>query len=137
MNSLKQHLPISAELLRVFLTPTRFRRTLTSAPSRNTMTAERTGKTIKEYLQNSILQVPSLPPPGLNNCTCFKIFYLFCFCRGDIQVYCILHWTENPIYVFPEMKLRGLVPNSYIHLSVGDLQYIFPGSVCLFKDRTL
>jgi hypothetical protein len=25
--------------------------------------------------------------------------------------------TENPIYVFPEMKLRGLVPNSYIHVS--------------------
>ncbi len=26
-----------------------------------------------------------------------------------------VHCTENPIYVFPEMKLRGLVPNSYIH----------------------
>jgi hypothetical protein len=25
------------------------------------------------------------------------------------------HCTENPIYVFPETKLRGLVPNSYIH----------------------
>jgi hypothetical protein len=38
--------------------------------------------------------------------------------------YCKLpwpHWTENPIYVFPEMKLRGLVPNSYIHGSVSDL----------------
>ncbi len=23
--------------------------------------------------------------------------------------------TENPIYLFPEMKLCGLVPNSYIH----------------------
>ncbi len=31
------------------------------------------------------------------------------------------HWTKNPIYVFPEMKLRGLVPNSYIHVSVSDL----------------
>ncbi len=30
----------------------------------------------------------------------------------------ILHCTENPIYVFPEMKLWGLVPNSYIHVSV-------------------
>ncbi len=25
------------------------------------------------------------------------------------------------MYVFPEMKLRGLVPNSYIHVSVSDL----------------
>ncbi len=32
-----------------------------------------------------------------------------------------LHCTENPIYVFPEMKLRGLVPNYYIHVSVSYL----------------
>ncbi len=25
-----------------------------------------------------------------------------------------IHFTENRIYVFPEMKLRGLIPNSYI-----------------------
>jgi hypothetical protein len=31
------------------------------------------------------------------------------------------HCTENPIYVFPEMKLFGLVPNSYILVSVSDL----------------
>ncbi len=31
------------------------------------------------------------------------------------------HCTENLIYVFPEMKLRGLIPNSYIHVSVSDL----------------
>jgi hypothetical protein len=30
----------------------------------------------------------------------------------------LMHCTENPIYAFPEMKLRGLVPNSYIHVSV-------------------
>jgi hypothetical protein len=35
-----------------------------------------------------------------------------------------LHCIENPIYVFPEMKLRGLVPNSYNHVSVSDL-YIY------------
>jgi hypothetical protein len=29
--------------------------------------------------------------------------------------------TKNLIYVFPEMKLRGLVPNSYILVSVSDL----------------
>jgi hypothetical protein len=32
-----------------------------------------------------------------------------------------MHCNENPIYVFPEMKLRDLVPNSYIHVSVIDL----------------
>jgi hypothetical protein len=32
-----------------------------------------------------------------------------------------LHCAENPIYVFPEMKLRSHVPNSYIHVSVSDL----------------
>jgi hypothetical protein len=31
-----------------------------------------------------------------------------------------VHCTENPIYVFPEMKLRGRVPNSDIHVSVRD-----------------
>ncbi len=33
----------------------------------------------------------------------------------------MVHCTENPISVFPEMELRGLIPNSYIHLSVRDL----------------
>jgi hypothetical protein len=32
-----------------------------------------------------------------------------------------LHCAENPIYVFPEMKLCGRVPNSYIHVSVSNL----------------
>jgi hypothetical protein len=35
--------------------------------------------------------------------------------------------TENLIYVFPEMNLHGLVPNSYIHVSVSDL--LLPGSI--------
>ncbi len=29
--------------------------------------------------------------------------------------------TENPIYIFPEMKLCGLVPSFYIRVSVSDL----------------
>ncbi len=33
----------------------------------------------------------------------------------------IVHCTENPIYEFPEMKLSGLVPKSYIHVSVSHL----------------
>jgi hypothetical protein len=30
-------------------------------------------------------------------------------------------YTENSKQIFPEMKLRGLSPNSYIHVSVSDL----------------
>jgi hypothetical protein len=29
--------------------------------------------------------------------------------------------TENSKQIFPEMKLRGFVPKSYIHVSVSDL----------------
>ncbi len=32
----------------------------------------------------------------------------------------VIKHCENTIYVFPEMKLLGLVPNSYIHVSVSD-----------------
>jgi hypothetical protein len=32
-----------------------------------------------------------------------------------------VHCTQDRIYVFPEMKLRGLVPNFHIHVSVSDL----------------
>ncbi len=32
-----------------------------------------------------------------------------------------LHSTENSVYVLPEMKLRGHIPNSYIHVCVSDL----------------
>ena len=33
------------------------------------------------------------------------------------------HSTQNPIYLFPEIKLRGLVPNSYIQISASDLYF--------------
>ncbi len=32
-----------------------------------------------------------------------------------------IHCTEKAIYEFPEMELRGLVPNSYIHVYASDL----------------
>ncbi len=32
-----------------------------------------------------------------------------------------LHCSKNFKQIFPDMKLRGLVPNSYIHVSVSDL----------------
>ncbi len=33
----------------------------------------------------------------------------------------IVQCTENSKYIFPEMKLRGLVPNFYVHVSVSDI----------------
>jgi hypothetical protein len=39
------------------------------------------------------------------------------FPAGSVPVFPACY-TENPIYVFPEMNLCGLVPNSYIHVSV-------------------
>ncbi len=44
-----------------------------------------------------------------------------CDCYFNAVEIFILHCTENPFYVFPEMKLRGLDHNSYIHVSVSDL----------------
>jgi hypothetical protein len=32
---------------------------------------------------------------------------------SSLQMYC----TENLKQIFPEMKLRGLIPNFYIHVS--------------------
>jgi hypothetical protein len=34
-----------------------------------------------------------------------------------------LHCMENSKQIFPEMKLHGLVPNFYIHVSVCDLYF--------------
>jgi hypothetical protein len=31
-----------------------------------------------------------------------------------------LHCKENPIYVFPEKKLRGIIPNFHIHVFMSD-----------------
>jgi hypothetical protein len=33
---------------------------------------------------------------------------------------CFLHCEEDPIYVFPDIKLRGLVPNFHFHVSLTD-----------------
>jgi hypothetical protein len=32
-----------------------------------------------------------------------------------------MHWTEISKQIFQDMKLRGLVPNFYFHLSVSDI----------------
>jgi hypothetical protein len=47
-----------------------------------------------------------------------------------------VHCTENPIYVFPEMELPVLVPNSYIHVSGRDLYIPRIGlPICLQQNR--
>jgi hypothetical protein len=49
-----------------------------------------------------------------------------------------MHRTENRIYVFPEKELRGLSPNSNIHVqvSVSDLYVPRIGPhICLQKNR--
>jgi hypothetical protein len=48
---------------------------------------------------------------------CRKLIITLLMMRVLPQVYAV-YSTENPIYVFPEMKLRGFVPNSYTHVSV-------------------
>jgi len=40
---------------------------------------------------------------------------------------CVLHCTENLKQIFSELKLRGLVPNFYIHVSVSDLYILMIG----------
>ncbi len=48
---------------------------------------------------------------------------------GEVFLECTVklatsHRTENVKQILPEMKLRGLIPNFLIHVSVSDL-YIF------------
>jgi hypothetical protein len=43
-------------------------------------------------------------------------------CRSELRKckYSV-HCKEDPIYLYTEMKLRGLVPSFHIHVSVSDL----------------
>ncbi len=45
------------------------------------------------------------------------------------------YFTEKPIYVLPEMKLHGLVPNSYINVSEDDLYIPRMGLLILLLQR--
>jgi hypothetical protein len=56
-----------------------------------------------------------LRAPSRDNCV-IKTFTKFL--RGT-QLFSALQ-KENPIYVFPENKLRGLSPNFHIHVSVSN-----------------
>ncbi len=51
---------------------------------------------------------------------------LFCYCSQGLSQYTeywplTLHCIEDPIHVFPKMKLCGLSPHFHIHVSVSDL----------------
>ncbi len=39
-------------------------------------------------------------------------------CNDFLGMRAAVHYTENQIFVFPEMKLPGFVPNSFFHVSV-------------------
>jgi hypothetical protein len=43
------------------------------------------------------------------------------------------HCKQDPIYVFPEMKLCGLVPNFHIQTSVNDWEINISGTMYLFR----
>jgi hypothetical protein len=45
----------------------------------------------------------------------------------------IIHFNENPIYVFQEKELRGLSYNFHIHVSVSDLYTVCPEWVHIFS----
>jgi hypothetical protein len=44
-------------------------------------------------------------------------------------------WTLNSKQIFPEMKLRGLSPNFYIHISVSDLYLPTIGLPILLQEN--
>jgi hypothetical protein len=48
---------------------------------------------------------------------------VFAACISTERLYLLStsHCTKNPFYVLLEMKLGGLIPNSYIHVSVSYL----------------
>jgi hypothetical protein len=45
-------------------------------------------------------------------------------------------YTENSKQIFPEMKLRGPSPDSYVHASVSDLYIPAVGLPILLKENT-
>ncbi len=57
----------------------------------------------------------------LQNLKQFRSYEVLEFKKDTMQMHC----AENLNQIFPEMKLRGLSPNFYIHVSVSDL-YILP-----------
>jgi hypothetical protein len=92
-----------------------------------------------------------VPHPELAACYCtaneepVRIQYVNVWFRFPIDIFpemklCGLvisktHCTENSICVFPELKLRVLVPNSKIHVSMGDLYIPMVGLLILLQPN--
>ncbi len=55
--------------------------------------------------------------------------------RRKYTVLALSHCKEGPIYVFPEIKLCGLVPNFNIHVSVSDLYIATIGPPILLQQN--
>ncbi len=55
--------------------------------------------------------------------SCNFVGYHFCFLNlmHSFHIPVLRHCKEDPIYVFPDLKLCGLVPSCHIHVSVSDL----------------
>jgi hypothetical protein len=61
---------------------------------------------------------------------------VLCLDVSVLQQSMLPNCTENLIYAFPEMKLCGLVPKSYIHVSVSDF-FIPRISLSIFGCRKI
>jgi hypothetical protein len=59
-------------------------------------------------------------------------FFILCQIPLNWHSGYFLHCNGNSVYIFLFWELRGLSPSLHIHVSVSDLQYIFPGSVHIF-----
>jgi hypothetical protein len=57
----------------------------------------------------------------------FRIQTALYFQHNTFNQYYYMHCEENPIYVLPEKKLRGLSPSFHIHVSVSDLHILTNG----------
>jgi hypothetical protein len=61
--------------------------------------------------------------PALALCsTSHQCAYVLYVKRSYIAL--LRHCTENSKQILSEMKLRGVVPNSYVNVSMSDLSYI-------------
>jgi hypothetical protein len=47
----------------------------------------------------------------------------------------MIHCKQDPIYVFPEMKLRGLVPSFQIRVFASDLYIPTTGPIILLQQN--
>ncbi len=74
------------------------------------------------------------------SCNTILSHKLECRCQADATEYRDTYRTEETVYrnskhILPEMKLRSLCPNSYIHVSVSDLYIPTIGLPILLQEN--